>query len=41
MEPAAALFVLLGTKSLKELGKIFILDCSVGKVEIVDSPPTT
>jgi clan AA aspartic protease len=29
--------VLLGTKLLKELGKTFILDCSIGKVEIVDS----
>jgi predicted aspartyl protease len=29
--------ILLGTKLLKELGKTFILDCSVGKVEIVDS----
>ena len=33
--------ILLGTKLLKELGKTFILDCSIGKVEIVDSPPTT
>jgi predicted aspartyl protease len=29
--------ILLGTKLLKEIGKTFILDCSVGKVEIVDS----
>ena len=28
--------VLLGTKLLKELGKVFILDCSVGRVEILD-----
>ncbi len=28
--------VLLGTKLLKELGKVFVLDCSVGKVEITD-----
>jgi predicted aspartyl protease len=28
--------ILLGTKLLKELGKTFILDCSVGKVEIVE-----
>ncbi len=27
--------VLLGTKLLKELGKIFVLDCRVGKVEIL------
>jgi clan AA aspartic protease len=33
--------ILLGTKLLKELGKTFILDCRIGKVEIVDSPPTT
>jgi clan AA aspartic protease len=33
--------ILLGTRLLKELGKTFILDCSIGKVEIVDSPPTT
>jgi clan AA aspartic protease len=33
--------ILLGTKLLKEFGKTFILDCSIGKVEIVDSPPTT
>ncbi len=26
--------VLLGTKLLKELGKIFVLDCSRGKVEV-------
>jgi hypothetical protein len=32
--------VLLGTKLLKELGKTFILDCSTGKVEIVDSSQT-
>jgi clan AA aspartic protease len=32
--------ILLGTKLLKELGKTFILDCRVGKVEIVDSLPT-
>jgi predicted aspartyl protease len=29
--------VLLGTKLLKELGKTFILGCSIGRVEIVDS----
>lgn len=29
--------VLLGTKLLKELEKIFILDCCTGKVEITDS----
>jgi clan AA aspartic protease len=29
--------ILLGTKLLKKLGKTFILDCSSGKVEIVDS----
>lgn len=29
--------VLLGTKLLKELGKTFVLDSSVGKVEITDS----
>ena len=29
--------VLLGTKLLKELGKIFVLDCSIGKVEIINS----
>lgn len=29
--------VLLGTKLLKELGKIFILDCRLGKVEIIDN----
>lgn len=29
--------ILLGTQLLKELGKIFILDCSAGKVEVVDS----
>ena len=29
--------VLLGTKLLKELGKTFILDCSVGRVEIVEN----
>lgn len=28
--------VLLGTKLLKELSKIFILNCSTGKVEIID-----
>lgn len=28
--------ILLGTKLLKELGKAFILDCRVGKVEVVD-----
>jgi clan AA aspartic protease len=33
--------ILLGTKLLKELGKTFILDCSTGKVEIVDSSLTT
>src|SRR5919198_1549414 len=33
--------ILLGTKLLKELGKTFILDCRVGKIEIVDSPQTT
>ncbi|MCR4314621.1 MAG: hypothetical protein NUV84_05250, partial [Candidatus Uhrbacteria bacterium] len=27
--------VLLGTKLLKELGKVFVLDCSKGKVEIL------
>ena len=27
--------VLLGTKLLKELGKVFVLDCSRGKVEIL------
>ena len=32
--------ILLGTKLLKKLGKTFILDCRVGRVEIVDSPPT-
>ncbi len=30
--------VLLGTKLLKELGKLFILDAATGKVEISDSP---
>lgn len=29
--------VLLGTKLLKELGKTFILNCSAGKVEIIDN----
>ena len=33
----AANIVLLGTKLLKELGKVFTLDCSIGKVEISDS----
>jgi clan AA aspartic protease len=33
--------ILLGTKLLKELGKTFILDCSIGKVEIVDSSRAT
>lgn len=28
--------VLLGTKLLKELGKVFILDSAIGRVEIVD-----
>ena len=28
--------VLLGTKLLKELGKVFVLDCGKGKVEILD-----
>jgi len=30
--------VLLGTKLLKELGKVFILDSAIGHVEISDSP---
>ncbi len=30
--------VLLGTKLLKELGKVFTLDSTIGKVEISDSP---
>jgi clan AA aspartic protease len=32
--------ILLGTKLLKKLGKTFILDCSIGKVEIVNSSQT-
>jgi hypothetical protein len=36
-----ASIILLGTKLLKELGKTFILDCSAGKVEIVDSSKTS
>jgi predicted aspartyl protease len=33
----AANIILVGTQLLKELKKIFILDCSAGHVEIVDS----
>ena len=33
--------ILLGTKLLKQLDKTFILDCSMGKVEIVNSSQTT
>lgn len=35
IHPAGA--ILLGTKLLKKLGKTFVLDCSVGRVEIIDS----
>ena len=30
--------VLLGTKLLQELKKVFILDCSAGRVEVLDCP---
>ena len=33
--------VLLGTKMLKELGKVFTLDAVTGRVEIADSPNLT
>jgi len=33
----AANIVLLGTKLLKELNKIFILNCAEGKVEIIEN----
>jgi predicted aspartyl protease len=37
IQPASR--VLLGTQLLKKLGRIFVLDCRDGKVELVDNPP--